>query len=203
MERLWQDVRYALRTLGKTPGFTAVAVLTLALGIGVNTSMFSVIHATILGGLPYPDESRLVRVFRTSPQSQSWPHSVPNVLDYQAKNRVFENMAAFSWWAFNLAEPGQSPDRVDGLVVTAEFFDVLGMPPALGRVFTRDEDRVGKSDVVVLSHGFWTRRYAADPRVIGRVTRFDGRPTTSSGSCLPGPTTRSSGAGWTRGGLWP
>jgi hypothetical protein len=86
MERLWQDVRYAVRTLCKTPGFTVIAVLTLALGIGVNTSMFSVIHATMLGGLPYPEESRLVRVFRTSPQSQHWPHSAPNVLDYQSRS---------------------------------------------------------------------------------------------------------------------
>jgi len=186
MERLRQDIRFGLRMLGKSPAFTAVAVVTLALGIGINTSMFSVIEATILGGLPYPDEKRLVRVFRTSPQSQSWPHSAPNVLDYQAKNKVFEKMSAFTWWTFNLAEPGQPPDRVEGIIASADFFSTLGMPPALGRVFTPEEDRVGHSDVVVLSHGFWMRRYAGDPEVVGRSVRFDGRPTTIIGVMPPG-----------------
>jgi putative ABC transport system permease protein len=186
MEKLWQDVRYGLRTLARTPGFTLVGILTLALGIGVNTSMFSVIDATLLGGLPYPEASRLVRVFRTSPQSQSWPHSPANFLDYQVKNEVFEKMAAFSWGSFNLAEPGQPPDRVHGIVATADFFSVLGMPPALGRVFTPDEDQPGKADVVVLSHGFWKRRFGADPTIIGRSYRFDGRPTTVIGVMPPG-----------------
>ena len=181
MERLWRDVRYGLRRLGKTPGFTAVAVLTLALGIGVNTSMFSVIDATLLGGLPYPEQERLVRVFRTSPQSQSWPHSVPNVLDYEEKNGVFEKMAAFSWASFNVAEPGQPPDRIAGIVASADFFPLLGIPPALGRVFTPEEDKPGSSDVVVLSHGLWTRRFAADPHAVGRTVRMDGRPTTIIG----------------------
>jgi putative ABC transport system permease protein len=186
MERLWEDVRYSFRVLAKAPAFTAVAIVTLALGIGVNTSMFSVIDATLLGGLPYPEANRLVRVFRTSPQSQSWPHSVPNFLDYQAKNQVFEKMAAFSWGSFNRAEPGQPPDRVNGIVATADFFPILGMPAALGRVFTSEEDRPGKSDVVVLSHGFWTRGYGADPAVVGRTVRFDGRPTTIIGVMPPG-----------------
>jgi predicted permease len=186
MEKLWQDVRYGLRTLARTPGFTTVAILTLALGIGVNTSMFSVIDATLLGGLPYPEASRLVRVFRTSQQSQSWPHSAANFLDYQAKNEVFEKMAAFSWWSFNLAERGQPPDRLDGIVATADFFALLGMPPALGRVFTSEEDRPGKADVVVLSHGFWKRRFGADRTIIGRSFRFDGRPATVIGVMPPG-----------------
>jgi putative ABC transport system permease protein len=186
MERLWRDLRYGLRRLRNTPGFTLVAVLTLALGIGVNTSMFSVIEATILGGLPYPAASRLVRVFRTSPQSQSWPHSAANVLDYQAKNDAFEKMAVFTWSTFNLAEPGQPPERVDGVAVGANFFPTLSMQPALGRVFTADEDRPGSNDVVVLSHGFWMRRYAGDPSIVGRTVRMDGRPTTIVGVMPPG-----------------
>jgi predicted permease len=167
MERLWQDVRYAVRMLAKTPGFSVVAVVTLALGIGVNTSMFSVIDATLLGGLPYPEAGALVRVFRTSPQSQSWPHSAANFLDYQARNDVFERMAAFSWGSFNRAEPGQPPDRVDGIVATADFFPILGMQPTLGRVFTAEEDRPGQG-------------------VIGRSVRFDGRTTTIIGVMPPG-----------------
>jgi hypothetical protein len=203
MGRLWPDLRYGVRTLCRTPGFSVVAVLTLALGIGANTSMFSVVDATLLGGLPYPQAERLVRVFRTSPQSQSWPHSAANFLDYHAQNEALEKMAAFSWWTFNLAEAGQPPDRADGILATAVFFPVLGMPPLLGRVFTPEEDRPGKSDVVVLSHGFWTRRYAADPAVIGRVVRFDGRPTTIIGVMPAAPTTPSSGAAWTPGARWP
>ncbi len=186
MQKPWQDLRYALRTLRHTSGFTFVAVFTLALGIGVNTSMFSVIEATLLGGLPYPQASRLVRVFRTSPQSQSWPHSGAAVLDYKAKNDAFEKMAVFSWWTFNLAEAGQPPERVDGIAATPDFFQVLGMAPELGRVFTPDEDRPGNSDVVVLSHSFWMRRYGGDRGIVGRTVRLDGRSTTIVGVMPPG-----------------
>ncbi len=181
MERLWQDVRYGARTLAGSPGFTLIAVVTLALGIGVNTSMFSVIEATILGGLPYPEASRLVRVFRTAPQSQSWPHSAANVYEYMEKNRSFDTTAAFSWWSFNLAESGQQPTRLQGVVASGDLFKILGMPPALGRAFGLEDDAPGKNDVIVLSHRFWVRHYGADAGVVGRTVRVDGRPTTIVG----------------------
>src|SRR6266581_4145426 len=103
----------------KNPGFTAVAVLTLALGIGANTAMFSVLNVLLLRALPYPNSERLVRVFRTSPQSQTWPHSVANFFDHREQNSVFERMAAFSWWSFNLAEPGAPAERLRGIIATA------------------------------------------------------------------------------------
>src|SRR5262245_8336059 len=130
------DLKFAFRQLRKNPGFTAVAVLTLALGIGANTTMFSVLNTLLFRALPYPNSQRLVRVFRTSPQSQSWPHSVANFLDHREQNTVFERMAAFTWWSFNLAEPGQPAERLRGIIATGDFFPTLGVVAALGRAFT-------------------------------------------------------------------
>lgn len=173
LETLWQDVRYGTQQLRKNPGFTAVAVLTLALGIGANTSMFSVLNAILFRSLPYFDSERLVRVYRASPQSQTWPHSVPNFLDYQAQNRVFERMAAFAWMDFDLNEPGQPAERVRGIWATADLFPMLAVPPALGRVFTAEEDQHLQNGVVVLSHGFWLNHFRGDPNVIGRTLQLN------------------------------
>ena len=181
MESFANDLRHSLRRLRKAPGFTAIAIATLALGIGVNTSMFSVVNATLFGVLPYPRAETLVRVFRTSPQSQGWPHSAANFLDHQAQNTVFESMAAFTGWTFNLAEAGRPAERLQGMRASAEFFPTLGVPPALGRGFTKDEDRPGADDVVVLSHGFWLGRFGGDPGVVGRTLRLDGKPNTIVG----------------------
>jgi len=168
------DLRFAFRQLLKNPVFTAVAVLTLALGVGTNTAMFSVLNALSLRALPYPNSERLVRVFRTSPQSQSWPHSVANFLDHREQNSVFERMAAFSWWSFNLAEPGAPAERLRGIIATADFFPTLGVTAALGRTFRTEEDQPGRNNVVVLSHSFWMRRFAGDTNIIGRTLRLDG-----------------------------
>jgi predicted permease len=175
------DLRFAFRQLLKNPGFTAVAVLTLALGIGANTAMFSVLNVLLLRALPYPNSERLVRVFRTSPQSQTWPHSVANFFDHREQNRVFERMAAFSWWSFNLAEPGAPAERLRGIIATADFFPTLGVAAALGRTFTAEEDQSGRNNVVVLSHSFWMRRFAGDTNIIGRMLRLDGESVTVIG----------------------
>jgi putative ABC transport system permease protein len=130
------DLRFAVRQLLKHPGFTAVAVLTLALGIGVNTSMFSALQALLVRPLPYPEAGSLVQVFQTSLRSQREPHhSVPNFLDYR-QNGGFEFMAAFNDRSFNLAEAGQPAERVRGLQVSADLFPLLGIQPVLGRWFT-------------------------------------------------------------------
>jgi predicted permease len=175
------DLRFALRRLMKSPGFTAVAVLTLALGIGVNTAMFSLLNTLLLRALPYQEPDRLVRVFRTSPQSEAWPHSVANFLDHGEQNHVFERMAGFTWSSFNLALPGEPAERLHGVLAGADFFPALGVPPALGRVFTRDEDQPGRNQVAVLSHGFWQRRFASDTNIIGRTLRLDGESVTVIG----------------------
>jgi putative ABC transport system permease protein len=176
-----QDLRYALRQLAKTPGFTVVALLTLALGIGLNTSMFSVLNVLLFRALPYPDSGRLVRVFRTSPQSQMWPHSVANFLDHRAQNRVFERMAAATWTTFNLAEPGAPAEQLRGMAVTADLFRTFGVQPELGRWFTDDDDQPGRNQVMVITHELWAGRFAADPQIIGRTLRINGESVTIVG----------------------
>src|SRR5438874_515951 len=151
------DLKFAFRQLLKNPGFTAVAVLTLALGIGVNTSMFTALQALLARPLPYADPGSLVQVFQTSPHSQREPHhSVPNFLDYQ-QSSGFEYMAALNDKPFNFAEPGQPAEWVRGLQVSVDLFPLLGIQPALGRWFTADEDWPGPKHVVILDHGVWLR----------------------------------------------
>jgi putative ABC transport system permease protein len=181
-ETLGQDIRFGLRMLRKNPGHASVALLTLALGIGVNTSMFSALQALVARPLPYPAGDRLVQVFQTSPHSPREPHhSVANFLDYQAQNDEFEFMAALNAKPFNLSEAGQPAELVQGLQVSTGIFPLLGIQPALGRMFAADEDRPGRNNVVILDHGFWLRRFAGDTNIIGRVLRLDGEPVTVVG----------------------
>ena len=174
LEQAMQDVRFAVRALRKSPGFTITAVLTLALGIGVNTSMFTGFQALLMRELPYPQPERLVHVFRTSPHSQRWPHAPGNFLDLNARNQIFERMAAVDNQPFNLAEPGQAAERVRGLLASADLLPLLGIEPEIGRFFTAEEDRPGANNVVVLSHAFWLRRYGGDPAILHRTLRIDG-----------------------------
>jgi putative ABC transport system permease protein len=135
MTSLSQDVRYSLRMLLKHKGFTVVAVMTLALGIGVNTAMFSVLNTFLFRSLPYPHSEQLVRVFRTSPHSDSWPHSAANFFDQHDQNTVFDKMAAYNFASRNLTEEGQTAERLLSLAGTADFFPLLGVAPAHGRAF--------------------------------------------------------------------
>jgi putative ABC transport system permease protein len=181
LEQTFRDVHFAVRSLRKTPGFTAIALVTLALGIGANTSMFSLLNA-LLFRTPYPDDARLVRIYRTSPQSQSWPHSPANFYDVQAQNTVFAGIAAVNpGTAFNLAEPGQPAARLRGMMVTADFFPLLGVQPQLGRFFTAEEDQPGKNNVLLISHATWLHHFGGAPDVLGRQVRLDGRPVTIIG----------------------
>jgi putative ABC transport system permease protein len=175
MTSVSQDVRYSLRMLLKHKAFTVVAVLTLALGIGVNTAMFSVLNTFLFGSLPYPQSDQLVRVWRTSPHSQSWPHSAANFFDYHEKNTVFDKMAAYNFSSRNLTEQGQSAERLLGLAATADFFPLMGVSPALGRVFKPEEFEPGADNVIVLTDRFWTRRFGNDPNIVGRTIQLDGK----------------------------
>src|ERR1043165_8279487 len=139
MTSVSQDVRYSLRLLLKDKGFAVVAVLTIALGIGVNTAMFSVLNTFLFRSLPYPDSARLVRIFRTSPHSQSWPHSNGNFFDQHDQNTVFEKMAAYTYSSRNRTEQEQTPERVVGLSAAADFFPILNVSPPYGRVFKAEE----------------------------------------------------------------
>jgi putative ABC transport system permease protein len=174
-------LRFPLRRLAASPGFTITALLTLALGIGVNTSMFSVLSTLTLRGVPYPEGERIVRVYRTSPQSQAWPHSAANVLDYQAQNQVFENLAATQGINYTFADPGQPASRMRGMAVSANFFAVLGVAPARGRVFTAEEDQPGRDNVGVLNHSTWVNRFGGDPAIVGRDILLNGKAVTVLG----------------------
>src|SRR6266508_3082518 len=187
---MFQDLRVGLRMLLKDRGFTVVAALTLALGIGANTAMFSVLNTYLFRALPYPNSDRLVRVFRTSIHSQSWPHSPGNFFDQREKNNVFEKMVAYTFNSPNLAEPGAPAERIQAVVVTSDFFPALGAQPALGRVFVPEDhetsERVGAGPVVVLSDRFWMRHFGGDPNVIGRTLRLDGQDVKIIGVMPPG-----------------
>src|ERR1044071_3551337 len=134
MTSLSQDVRYSLRMLLKHKGFTVVSALTLALGIGINTAMFSVLNTFVFGSLPYPQPERLVRIWRTSLYSQSWPHSAADFFDQHDQNTVFERIAAYQFVSRNLTEQGQTAERLLSLAATVDFFPLLGVPPPPGRV---------------------------------------------------------------------
>jgi putative ABC transport system permease protein len=175
MTSVSQDVRYSLRALLKHKGFTIVSALTLALGIGINTAMFSVLNTFLFGALPYPQSQQLVRVFRTSPHSQSWPHSAANFFDQHEQNSVFEKMAAYNFVSRNLTEQGQTAERLLSLAATADFFPLLGVAPAHGRVFKAEEFEPGNDNVIVLTDRFWTRRFGSDPNIVGRKIQLDGK----------------------------
>jgi putative ABC transport system permease protein len=185
METLLSDIRYGLRLLRKSPGFVFVAVLTLALGIGANTTIFSVMNAVLFKPLPYPDPERLAAVWESDihdPKDRdiaSWP----NFEDWKRQNHVFERMAMFGSGGkgYDLAERGQEPEQAEGVRVSADFFPVLGVMPFMGRNFLPEEDQPGKDHEVVLSHGLWQRRYHADPAIIGKSIRVDGEPYTVVG----------------------
>src|SRR5688500_7452547 len=149
MTSVSQDVRYSLRQLLKHKAFTAVAALTLALGIGVNTAMFSVLNTFLFRSLPYPQSEQLVRIFRTSPHSQSWPHSPGNFFEQRDKNTVLEKMAAYNFVNRNLTEQGQTAERLLSLAATADFFPLLEVAPARGRVFKPEEFEPGADNVIV------------------------------------------------------
>jgi putative ABC transport system permease protein len=186
MTSLSQDVRYSLRMLLKNKGFTVVAVLTLALGIGVNTAMFSVLNTFLFRSLPYPQSDQLVRVWRTSPHSQTWPHSAANFFDYREKNSVFDKLAAYNFSSRNLTEQGQTAERLLGLAATADFFPLMGVSPALGRVFKAEEFEPGTDNVIVITDRFWARRFGSDPNIIGRKIELDGKTVEIVGVMPPG-----------------
>jgi predicted permease len=178
LDELRQNVRYALRTLRRAPGFTAVAVLTLALGIGANTVMFSIMNATMLQRLPFPEPERLVMLWQTQLADRGNFNivSMPNYRDWVERSRSFASIGLLDSAGRGYSVSGQGDaERVPGLRVTASFFDVLGIPPMLGRTFLKEEEVVGRDRVVVLSHGLWTRRYAADAAIVGRPIQIDGK----------------------------
>ena len=178
----WRDLRYGLRTLRKNPGFTAVAVIALALGIGANSAIFSVVNTVLLRPLPYKDPERLAMVWEDNARS-GFPRDTPaaaNYVDWREQNQVFEGMAALADESFNLTGVGE-PLRVDGQRVSADLFSLLGVEPQLGRAFRPEEDAPGANRVVLLSHGLWQRRFGSDPKIAGRPVNLNGESYTVVG----------------------
>jgi putative ABC transport system permease protein len=180
MQTIIQDLRYAIRTMAKRPGFTAVAALTLALGIGANTAIFSAVNAVLLKPLPFPESEQLVDLAETFKPNGYGSVSVPNYEDWKNQNDVFTGIAAYSSRSFNL-QSGDTPQRIPGLSVSANYFDVLGIKPTLGRTFATGEDLAGKDRVVILGNELWRNTFGGDASIIGRTIPLNGLQYTVIG----------------------
>src|SRR5918911_684428 len=157
---LWQDLRYGARTLLKHPGFTVIAVLTLALGIGANTAIFSVVNGVLLRSLPYTEPERLVMLWQGHNRVRNKPLSHLNFIDWRAEQHSFEAISAYSgrWGGPETVTGGSEPERAYVVSVYKDFFKVMGVAPVAGRTFSPEEERAGTTPVVVVSYGFWQRR---------------------------------------------
>src|SRR3954451_4474077 len=177
------DFRYAIRQLIKSPAFTVVAVITLALGIGANSAIFSVIDTVLLRSLPFPNADRLTMIWATSPQHPGEDRQVqsyPDYLDLRAQNHTFEAVAAYTS-ASAIWGTGEDSEDVPGLAATSDIFTVLGTPPLLGRGFSRDDDKADAARVVVIGYSFWQRHFGGDPKIMGKEVTMAGHTFTITG----------------------
>ena len=174
------DIRFAVRQLRKTPGFTLVAILTLAFGIGATSAIFSVVNGVMLRPLPYPDSDRLVRVLEIVPQYGRFSVAPANFLDWRQQNTSFERIAAYTGGSDTFIG-SEGPERVQMSMVSWDIFELLGVAPAMGRSFKAEEDLPKQNNVIVISHGMWQRRFAADPNILGRSITLSGAPVTIVG----------------------
>jgi putative ABC transport system permease protein len=175
-----QDMKYALRWFRKNPGFAALAIVTLALGIGVNTAMFSVVNAVILQPLPFSEADRIVWMAETGPEIKDRWISYPNFRDWRTRNQSFEAMSTFRGWSMNLTGTGE-PENLDARMVGADYFKVMRTTPLLGRDFTEQDDQPGAAAVTILSYPFWQKRFAGDPNIVGKDIVLDDNPYTVIG----------------------
>src|SRR5262245_21420784 len=182
MGLFFQDMRYGWRMLVRNKGITAIAVITLAIGIGATTAIFSVINAVLLRPLPFAEPERLVTIGSTGANNRTsfGPVSYPDFADYRAQQTAYEGMAAYHTRGLTLQTPGGAV-RLEGAVVTSDLFPTLGINPALGRIFRPEEDRAGGGRVVMLSHNLWRNRFNADPNIVGRSLALNGNSFTVAG----------------------
>ena len=187
MESLWKDLRYALRGLRRQPGFALVVVITLTLGIGANTAIFSVAHAVMLAPLPYHEPDRLVVLTAKNDKKNltQRPVSYPNVKDWRERNQVFEQLAGLRGESLSLADRSE-PERVNGMRVSTNILSLLGAKPALGRDFLPEEEQPGRETVALIGHALWRQRYGSDPKLVGQTLTLDGKPYTVVGILPPG-----------------
>ena len=184
MNDVAQDLRYALRRLALTPGFTLLALVTLALGIGANTALYSVLYAVLLKPLPFSEPERLYWVYSRHTSTDRYPFSLPEFCDYRDRTRTLEGVAGFANWSGNLGSD-EHTERIPGLRVSANLFEMLGVAAALGRTLGPADDIPGNEKVVVLSHGLWQRRFGGDPKVVGRPLTLNGESFTVVGVMAP------------------
>jgi hypothetical protein len=177
---LWQDLSYALRMLRKNPGFTAIALLTLTLAIGANTALFSVVNSVLLNPLPYPHPEELVTIHESKPNFNTGSVSYPNFLDWQKDNQTLSSMAVSRSYSFSLTGIGEA-EQVPAQLVTSDFFPILGVKPTAGRAFLRSDDQIDAAPVVLISAGFWKRKFGSTPDVIGKSLTLDGKGYTVVG----------------------
>ena len=186
MRTLFQDIRFGLRVLAKSPGFTAVAVLTLAIGIGANTAIFSVVNAVLLRPLPYPNHNSLLRVEETHPGENSTALTYATFLDLERDVTAIQNTSAFRPWVFNVTGEGE-PEQVPGAMVSGNFFSALGSKPFLGRVLRKEDDQPGGDNrVTVLSYAFWQRRYGGQRAIVGKSVQVNAQDFVVIGVMPPG-----------------
>ena len=180
MSKLMQDLRYALRIFRRSPSFAAIAVLTLSLGIGANTALFSVVNGVLLNPLPYPHPEQVVAVYGTIPGFQRGPMTYLNFLDWQRNNKSFSSIAIYRNQDYNFTGMSE-PERLSGYMISADFFAALGINPIVGRAFNRDDDRIGAAPVVILGGGFWKRKFASSPEIVGKALTLNGISYTVAG----------------------
>src|SRR5687768_253043 len=180
MQKIWQDLRYGVRMLLKNPGITFVVILALALGIGANTAIFSVVDAVLLQPLPYPESHRLVFLNETSKSMDEISISYPNFTDWRNQNQVFEKIGVYNRSSYNLTGIGEAERIVTGQV-SADLFSVLRVNAAHGRTFTNEEDKPGGNPVVVLMHSFWQRRFGGQLSVLNQPLTLNGKSYTVIG----------------------
>ena len=187
-DTLWQDIRFGCRTLRRSPGYTAAAISVLALGIGANTAMFSVVRGVLLAPLPLPNGNELVLVQQSAPASNvdDAGVSIQELDDYRSRLQSVRDLVEFHSMSFVLLNQGE-PDRIQAAVVSANFFDMLGVRPRLGRTFRKGDDDIGAEAVLVLSHEYWQSKFGGEAGVIGRVLRMNNRPHTVVGVLPPFP----------------
>jgi predicted permease len=183
-DEILQDIRFGLRQLMRKPALPLMIIALLAIGIGANTAVFSVVKAVLLDPLPYAEPDRLLMLWSTTENGAKSPVSYPDFKDWQAESRSFEDIGVFHFWHYNLSGEGE-PERVRGSVVSAGCFEILGVPPQLGRTLLPEEDQPGAGKVVLISDGLWKRRYGADPKLLGQTLLLDGQPYTVIGIMPP------------------
>src|SRR5262245_25854593 len=178
-----QDLRYGARMLLKSPGFTLIAIITLALGIGANTAIFSLVNSILLRQLPFRQPERLVRVDSRRTATGKYSFTLPDLIDYRDQNQSLSGIAAYTSWSANLTDQGE-PEQLQGLRISANAFELLGVEAVAGRVLSPADDAPGQQYVAVLSYGLWRRRFGADPQLVGKKLILNGA-THAVVSALP------------------